>query len=92
MSRRRPTSNLDRTNVKSFAVKHNAGDSNRCGTIDDSKSSIKLTATAVVVGKIQIVTVTETDAPDGVEAEDPESVTVTDLTAVEDRPCARYYN
>ena len=46
---------FDRTNVKAFALSHNGGDDAAGDGIDDSKSSIKLTATAVVVGKIQTV-------------------------------------
>ena len=57
--------NADRTNVKAFAVSHN-GYATDGTEVDDSKSSIKLTATAVVAGKIEIVTTTQTT--DGVEA------------------------
>ena len=71
--------NFDRTNVKAFALSHNGGAAAATDEgIDDSKSSIKLTATAVVVGKIQTVTVTQTDA-DGEEG-DPD-VTITNVTA-----------
>ena len=70
--------NFDRTNVKAFALSHNGGDAATDDGIDDSKSSIKLTATAVVVGKIQTVTVTTTSA-EGVETVDDPTVTnVTD--------------
>ena len=73
---------FDRTNVKAFAVSHNGGDDAAAAGIDDSKSSIKLTATAVVVGKIETVTVTQTTA--GEEADEPTSVVITDVT--EDDP------
>ena len=59
--------NFDRTNVQTFTVKHNGHDVTADGVadpagagVDDSKSSIKLTATAVVVGRIETVTTTQT--------------------------------
>ena len=67
--------NLDRTNVEEFTVSHDAGMDN---IVEDSKSSIELTATAVVVGKIKIVTVTQTT--NGEVSEDDPSVTVTDVS------------
>ena len=66
-------SDRSRTNVKAFAV--GRGSSNE---VADSKSSVKLTATAVVIGKVQIVTTTETNAAG--EAQDP-TFAVTDATA-----------
>ena len=70
--------NLDRTNVETFVVKHNGHGEMDTDEVADSKSSIKLTATAVVIGKIQIVTTTQTTG--GVEADDPTSVDVTDVS------------
>ena len=70
--------NFGRTNVKIFAVSHKGGADAAGDGIADSKSSIKLTATAVVVGKIQTVTVTRTAAAGTEDADDPVVTNVTE--------------